>query len=72
MSRAGEVERTVSIIHTSVSTFHSESSFGDEDSIDKNSANTIKTPPMATANIEKTHLLHVYLATPGPSLMHGL
>jgi len=33
--------------------FHSASSFGDEESMDKNNANTIKTPAMATANIER-------------------
>jgi hypothetical protein len=44
-------------VHASVSGFHSTSSFGDDESIDKNSANTMKTPAIATANIEKTHLL---------------
>jgi mannose/fructose/N-acetylgalactosamine-specific phosphotransferase system component IID len=33
--------------------FHSASSFGDEESIDKNSANTIKIAAMAPANIER-------------------
>lgn len=33
--------------------FHSASSFGDEESIDKNSANTIKIAAMAPTNIER-------------------
>ncbi len=40
-------------IHASVSGFHSGSSFGDDESIDRNNANTNKTPAMAAANIGK-------------------
>src|ERR1700733_6232840 len=54
-------------IHASVSGFHSASSFGDDDSIDKNSANTNKTAPMAAANIEKTRLLPIQIAVRWPS-----
>ena len=39
--------------------FHSASSFGDDESIDKNSANTNKIAAMAAVNIEKPHLLQI-------------
>jgi hypothetical protein len=44
--------RCVTKVHASVSMFHSASSFGDDESIDRNSANTIKIAAMVTANIE--------------------
>jgi hypothetical protein len=46
-------------VHASVSMFHSASSLGDEESMDKNSANTSKTAAMAAANIERPHLLQI-------------
>jgi len=49
-----------------VSGCHSASSFGDDDSMDKNSANTSKTAAMAPANIERSHLLVFLSATGGP------
>ena len=49
----------VAKFHASVSGFHSTSSFGDEDSIDKNNANTIKNAAIAPANIVETHLLQL-------------
>lgn len=42
-----------------MSVFHFGSSLGDEESIDKNSANTIRIPAIAAANIEKVHLLRI-------------
>jgi len=47
----------VTNVHASVSIFRSASSLGDEESIDKNSANTIKTAATAAANIVRPHLL---------------
>lgn len=59
-------------VHASVSMFHSVSSLGDEESIDKNSANTSKTAAIAPANIEKTHLLQFVSATVRPRLQPPL
>jgi hypothetical protein len=43
-----------------VSGFHSESSFGEDESMERNNANTKKTAAIAVAHIGKTHLLRCY------------
>jgi Cytosol aminopeptidase family, N-terminal domain len=53
-----------------VSGFHSESLFGDDDSIDKNSANTSKAAAIAPTNIVRPHLLHFWIAIAGPRLQN--
>jgi Zn-dependent protease len=56
----------VTNVHVSVSMFHSASSLGDEESMDKNNANTSKTAAMAAANIERPHLLRFLSASLRP------
>jgi hypothetical protein len=52
-----QVTKDVTKVHASVSGFHSVSSFGDDDNIDKNNAKINKTAAIALANIFETHLL---------------
>jgi len=46
------------------------SSFGEDESIDRNSANTSKTAAIAPANILRPHLLHLWIAIAGPRLQN--
>jgi hypothetical protein len=62
------VTQDVTKVHASVSGFNSVSSFGEDESIDRNSANTSKIAAIAPANIVRPHLLHLSIAIAGPRL----
>jgi hypothetical protein len=49
----------VPVCHTSVSGWHSDSAFGDEESIDKKSPKISKTATIAPASITRPHLLTI-------------